>query len=166
MCTTAAGSEEPCHCVLRKVFRVCYRRFRDCAAAEYETRMSIEKGAQIERTVWGRKEQEYLADFCLTAKRVLSEEDHKIFRFRFLLGADYRLCCRRLNIDRGTFFRAIYRIERNLGRELSEMKPYPLYPLEDYFAGPRREHRATVVSIRPDDDRPKRPVPVPFRRAA
>ena len=47
----------------------------------------------------------------------------RIFRFHFLLGADWKLCCRRLNIDRGTFFHAVYRIEQKLGRAYREIRP-------------------------------------------
>src|SRR5260370_31942488 len=74
-----------------------------------------------------------MADFCLVSRCVLDEEDHRLFRFYFLLGADWQLCARRLKMDRGNFFHAIYRIERTLGRAFSEIQPYPLYPLDEYF---------------------------------
>lgn len=76
-----------------------------------------------------------MADFCLVSRRVLDDFDHKVFRYHFLLGADWRLCCRQLQIDRGTFFHTIYRIEQQLGRTFAELKPYPLYPLDEYFGG-------------------------------
>jgi hypothetical protein len=53
---------------------------------------------------WGRKDEEYIADFCLVARRTLSEEEHRLFRFHFLLGADWKLCSRKLGLDRGSFF--------------------------------------------------------------
>jgi hypothetical protein len=83
-----------------------------------------------------------MADFCLVAKRTLNSDEHRVFRFHFLLGADWKLCCRRLSMDRGTFFHSVYRIERKLGRTFAELKPYPLYPVADYFAGSvrRAEH--------------------------
>jgi hypothetical protein len=87
------------------------------------------------RISWGRKQEEYVADFCIVAKRVLSEEEHQIFRFHFLLGADWKLCCRRLKIDRGQFFHAVYRIEEKLGRTFREVRPYSLFPLDEYFGG-------------------------------
>src|SRR5688500_10897939 len=89
--------EVPCNCVLRTVFRICYRRFRECAASSADSsRISMEKGAAAERgSCWGRKEEEYVADFCNIARRHLSESDHRIFRFHFLLGADSKLCCRK-----------------------------------------------------------------------
>jgi len=41
--------------------------------------------------------------FIWSPKRVLEEDEFKIFRFHFLLGADWKLCCQRLNLDRGDF---------------------------------------------------------------
>jgi hypothetical protein len=76
-----------------------------------------------------------MADFCLVSRRVLDEFTYKVFRYHFLLGADWKLCCRQLQIDRGTFFHTIYRIEQQLGRTFAELKPYPLFPLDEYFGG-------------------------------
>lgn len=91
-------------------------------------------GGNERRAVWGRKDEEYVADFCLVSKRVLDEFEHKIFRLHFLLGADWRLCCRQLNLDRGLFFHSIYRIQQKLGRAFRELTPYSLFPLDEYFA--------------------------------
>jgi hypothetical protein len=76
-----------------------------------------------------------MADFYLLAKRNLDEENFKIFKFHFLLGADWRLCCRRLNMDRGNFFHAVYRIQQQMGRVFRETKPFALFPLDEYFGG-------------------------------
>ncbi len=87
---------------------------------------------------WGRKDEEYIADFCLIAKRILNEEEHRLFRFHFMLGADWKLCSRKLGLERGNFFHAVYRIEQKLGRVFRELEPYPLFPLDEYFNGPSR----------------------------
>jgi hypothetical protein len=84
-----------------------------------------------------------MADFSLIARRTLDEVEHRIFRFHHLLGADWRLCCRRLGMDRGTFFHAVYRLEQKLGAAFRETEPYPLYPLCEYFESTRKH-----VSIR------------------
>lgn len=131
------GKEAPCNCVFRAVFRACYRRFRECVAnGEHASTVSLEfcrgRGG---RRVYSRKREEYMADFCLVSRRVLAEPDYTVFRFHFLLGADWRLCCRRLNMDRGNFFHAVYRIEKQLGRCFAELKPYALYPVDEYFHG-------------------------------
>ncbi|MEP7353974.1 MAG: hypothetical protein ABI824_12145 [Acidobacteriota bacterium] len=87
---------------------------------------------------WGRKDEEYIADFTLVARRTLTEEEHRLFRYHFLLGADWKLCSRKLGMDRGNFFHAVYRIEQKLGKTFRELEPYPLFPLDDYFHGPSR----------------------------
>jgi hypothetical protein len=87
---------------------------------------------------WGRKDEEYIADFCLVARRTLDEFEYRLFRYHFLLGADWKLCTRNLKIDRGNFFHAVYRIEQKLGRMFRELEPYSLFPLDEYFSGPSR----------------------------
>jgi hypothetical protein len=87
-----------------------------------------------------------MADFCLVSRRALDDFEHRIFRFHFLLGADWKLCCRQLGIDRGTFFHAVYRIEQRLGRTFAELRPYPLFPLDEYFSGMvRRDDQPAAV---------------------
>ena len=128
-------TEAPCSCVLRTVFRACYNRFRECEAlGERTSAVSLEylPGA-LRLCAYSRKREEYMCDFDLVSRRALNEFEHRIFRYHFLLGADWKLCCTRLKMDRGTFFHALYRIEEKLGRIYAELKPYPLYPLEDYF---------------------------------
>lgn len=131
------GNEAPCNCVFRAVFRACFNRFRECSAlGEHPSSVSLEfcRGHDGRRT-YSRKAEEYLADFCLVSRRALDDFEHRIFRFHFLLGADWRLCCRQLRVDRGNFFHAIYRIEQRLGRKFAELEPYALYPLDEYFGG-------------------------------
>jgi hypothetical protein len=161
------GKESPCNCVYRKVFRTCYRRFLECAGKDEPSgRMSTERGiTRGHASGWGRKEEEYVADFCLIAKRLLTEEEHRVFRFHYLLGANYKLCCRQMKLDRGTFFHFVYRIQRKLGKAFQEMKPYPLYPLSNYFSGPSVVHSATIVAM----PEPRKPVKIDlsrFKRAA
>jgi hypothetical protein len=72
-----------------------------------------------------------------------------------LLGADWKLCSRKLGIDRGNFFHAVYRIEQKLGRVFRELEPYPLFPVDEYFNGPSKMGPARAVSIRRESSRPK-----------
>jgi len=127
----------PCNCVLRNIFRACYSRFRSCVEKERHmshARLEMVAGRD-RRQSWGRKDEEYIADFCLVSKRILDEYEYKIFRFHFLLGADWRLCCRQLKLERGVFFHIIYRIQQKLGRAFREIEPYSLFPLDEYFGG-------------------------------
>ena len=132
------NTSTPCNCSLRGIFRVCYNRFRQCVEELHRVapmRMKFDV-KRTPRTRWvGRKNEEFAADFCLISKRTLTEEEFRIFKYHFLLGADWRLCCRKLKIERGEFFHSVYRIEQKLGREFRELKPYPLFPIDEYFAG-------------------------------
>jgi hypothetical protein len=82
--------------------------------------------------------------------------ENKVFRFHFLLGADWRLCCRQLKMDRGSFFHTIYRIEQKLGRIFAELEPYPLYPLSEYFAGVIRKDARSSMTFGTDTGEERR----------
>ncbi len=131
------GKPSPCNCVLRAIFRSCMARFRHCANKEkYMSKISLEFVPGRERNLtWGRKDEEYMADFILVSRRNLDDFEYQVFKFHFLLGADWRLCCRRLNMDRGSFFHIVYRIQQKLGRVFRELEPYGLFPLDEYFHG-------------------------------
>ena len=102
-----------------------------------------------------------MADFCLVSRRNLDDFEYRVFRYHFLLGGDWQLCCRQMGIDRGTFFHAVYDIEQKLGQTFAELEPYPLYPVNEYFGGVIQ--RAPVVYQMPARRRkadPARPVPM------
>jgi hypothetical protein len=131
---------------MRTIFRACYRRFRECAIKEKSlTQVSLEySGGPARRNTWGRKDEEYMADFILVSKRTLTPEQYEIFKFHYLLGASNTMCCKRLNIDKGTFFHAIYRIEETLGRVFRELRPFALFPLDEYFKGAKPEDVSAI----------------------
>lgn len=131
------GVSTPCNCVFRAIFRACYARFRQCATKEkYISRASLESNPGRQRkSVWGMKNEEFMADFVLVSRRTLSESEYTLFKYHFLLGADWKLCCRKLNIDRGTFFHEVYRIQQKLGRTFRELEPHALFPVDEYFGG-------------------------------
>ena len=140
--------QSPCNCVFRSVFRVCLRRFRECAIAEsYTATVSWDYYSTGGRRIMSRKKEEYMADFCLIAQRTLSELENKVLRFYFLLGADWKMCARHLRMDRGNFFHLVYRVEEKLGRAYAETQPYALFPLDDYFGpGLRRAPTAAFIA--------------------
>lgn len=142
------GALAPCNCVLRAIFRACYSRFVRCVTQEkHLSKIGLEPHAGRQRpSTWGRKDEEYIADFCLVARRGLDDFEYKLFRYHFLLGADWKLCCRRLGIARGNFFHAVYRIEQKLGRIFRELQPYSLYPVDEYFHGSARPWPRTPVT--------------------
>jgi len=129
------GAFNPCNCVLRAIFHACLTRFRHCATQDkYMSKISLEFIPGRDRNLsWGRKDEEYMADFVLVSRRTLSESEYQVFRFHYLLGADWRFCCRRLKMDRGNHFHAVYRVQQKLGRIFRELEPYSLFPLDEYF---------------------------------
>jgi len=142
------GATHPCNCVLRAIFRACFERFRYCVTREkYMSKVTLDPlPGKDRRGAWGRKSEEFAADFCLVSKRTLSESEYLIFRYHFLLGADWKMCCRKLRMDRGNFFHAVYRIEQKLGRIFREIEPYALFPVDDYFHGPLKGASSCLAS--------------------
>src|SRR5207244_8303672 len=113
----------------------CYVRFRECVTMEkHLSTVSLDwsSGTRGKR-FYGRKVEEYAADFCAVSRRTLDEQQYRLFRYHYLLGADWKLCCRVLDIDKGDFFHRVYRIEEILGRTFRELRPYALFPLYEYF---------------------------------
>jgi hypothetical protein len=165
------GSLKPCNCVLRKIFVSCYQRFRNCVINSGKisvARLEHVTGGRESRQAWGMKSEEYMADFYLVTRRALDDFEWQLFRFHFLLGADWKLCCRRLNLDRGRFFHAIYRIEQKLGKAYRELQPYPLFPLDEYFGGAVEAYRSEnrkVVEIK-FGPRGGLPLRAPLRKVA
>jgi hypothetical protein len=151
------GASTACNCVFRAIFRACYARFRQCAAKEkYISRVSLEANPGRQRkSVWGMKNEEFIADFCLIARRTLSDEQYRLFKFHYLLGADWKLCCRKLLFDRGEFFHEAYRIEQILGRAFRETEPYSLFPLDEYFNGSAKGNKDPGRFPVSADERPK-----------
>jgi hypothetical protein len=156
-CTQCHGSglhltrkgTSPCNCVLRAIFRICLDRFLRCVTQErHLSRVSVEPHLGRSRpSAWGRKDEEYIADFSLVSQRTLDEFENRLFRYHFLLGADWKLCARKLGIDRGNFFHAVYRIEQKLGRMFRELEPYALFPLDEYFHGTSRMGPARALAV-------------------
>ena len=141
--------ESPCNCIFRGIFRACYARFReyDIEGAQCGS-VSLEKAhGPTGYRLYSRKREEFMADFCLTAQRELTEEEYRVFRYFFLLRADSRLCSRYIGCDRGNWYHAIYRIEVKLGRLFAEMRPYPLYPVDEYMGG---AVRSAIVQPNPE----------------
>ena len=145
---TKKGATSPCNCVLRAIFRICWDRFTRCVTQErHLSHVSVEPHAGRSRpSTWGRKDEEYIADFCLVARRSLDDFENRLFRYHFVLGADWRLCTRRLGMDRGNFFHAVYRIEQKLGRVFREIEPYSLIPAGRILLRSFPQRRTTYIA--------------------
>jgi hypothetical protein len=151
--------ELPCNCVLRAIFRACYNRFRDCVANGAQTStVSLEFcPGKDGRRFYSRKKEEFAADFYLLSRRSLDEADFRVFWQHFMMGDDWRGCCRTLGLDRGNFFHSVYRIEQQLGRVFAETEPYGLYPLDEYFGGVIRRRLPQLPDVPRRSLSPKAP---------
>jgi hypothetical protein len=147
--TTTTG---PCRCVLRGVFRVCYREYErlnsapPLAVVKYE-RIELSKSGRTSYC-FSRPNEEFCADFELTARRTLDKLHFQIFQLWFLLGADWKVCSARTKLNRGRIFHAVYRIEETLGRAFAETRPYRLYPVDEYMAGRTYNTTAPLSVVR------------------
>lgn len=126
-----------CNCVLRAVFRQCLYAWQEFKAQEsYRPAVLDVRSGKPRRWLWGRKDIEYVADFELVGRRSLYGVDKQIFELHFLGGLMWYQCIPRLEVwlTRGNFFHAVYRVEQKLGRVFCELRPYPLYPIDEYFS--------------------------------
>jgi hypothetical protein len=155
------GRTHPCNCVLRAIFRACFNRYRDITDKEkYMSRVTLDPlPGREKRGCWGRKDEEYSADFCLISKRTLTEQEYQIFCHHFLMEKDWKACCYKLGLDRGNFFYAVYRIEQKLGRIFRELEPYGIFPVIDYFHGPSKYYREPTGPREPFRNNYKRVLP-------
>ncbi len=129
----------PCSCIFRGVFRACYRKFRACAAADASVRaVTFQESRQgVDRhLVWFRRNEDYCADFASTGRRVLEPRAYRVFRCFHLLGGTAKLVAERLGISRAEVWRIVEEIEFLVGREVSRMRPYSLYPPREYMRAP------------------------------
>lgn len=136
-----SGQTSPCNCVFRSIFRACYEKFTEIVLEGSHVAVvswTQQPNASKQKT-YGFKGEEFCADFCTVARRALTEDEHRLFRFHYLLGAGCKICCTKLKMERGYFFHECYRIEQILGRVFRELTPYALFPLDEYFASFRGE---------------------------
>jgi hypothetical protein len=137
-CGLGLRGSAPCLCVTREIFRLCFRRFRELRLSTAISRATLDRNARTNHSPgWGRKNEEYSADFLLLARRTLSSARYEIFRLHFLLAVDIDSCCRRLKMERYDFLHQVYRIQSALGRAAVELEPYALFPVDEYFSGSR-----------------------------
>lgn len=174
-CRTCFGSgmagrlwTDPCHCVLRAVFRACLREAARRSARRNGSfaRVSLDPDAtRSRRTIYALRDQDFVADFSLAARRALGPEskEYLIFKLHFLQGKDWKECSAASGLDRGEHFHAIYRIEARLGRAFAELRPYRLWPVDEYFSRVEGERRTPAELLK---RRVPAALPYPLRLAA
>jgi predicted DNA-binding protein (UPF0251 family) len=126
--------------VLRAVFRICWRSWREqmenqdaLRTSSAFTKLGPGSGCRT-RLSWSRPSEEYLADFQSIARRALSSAEQRLFRMHVLEGAEWPQCAPRLGLSRGNFYHSVYRIQEKLGRAFMETQPYGIFPPAAYFA--------------------------------
>lgn len=141
MCQPLHRPAKPCNCALRAVFRACYAQFKQCVYMPTMASSHINPNGHPRTSRYGKtygfRREEFAADFVLVARRALGAVRNslswQLFKYHFLLGADWKLCCRKLGMDRGEFFHEVYRVQQKVGRALVEVQPYALFPPDEYF---------------------------------
>ncbi len=135
--TPTRGETKPCGCVFREIFRACHGRYRHCiekSGLTSQVAFEITTGSSGYR-FYGRRNEEFIADFEITSRRSLSEEEFGVFHFHHQLGADWKQTSTKLGMSKGNFFHLKYQIEEKLGRVYRELQPHCLFPLDQYFGG-------------------------------
>jgi hypothetical protein len=138
------GGLRPCKCVLRAVFRRCYHWWYSGKTMCMRTNWRMRGPRQGSRLGWSVPGIEFSVDFervawlALRKRRPSYPHIAELFRLHYLEGWDWRQCCLRLRMSKGDFFHAAYIAEEAVGRACRELRPYSLYPVEDYMY-PRRE---------------------------
>lgn len=127
-----------CHCVTRAIFHQLMAEWHKIKNAEHLAQFRVEQigqrgGKTVRRGGWSMKRPEFVADLEILAKRVLAPTDFRVWRLYHCYGAQYREACALLDMDKGTFFHAVYRVENQVGRAAREVRPYALFPIADYY---------------------------------
>jgi len=149
--TPVKGETKVCGCVFRAIFRACFVRYWHCvekAGVTSNLTLDHAEGPTGHR-LWGRRNEEYIADFELVCRRTLNHDEHEVFKWHFLQGADWKFCIEKLGIDKGTFFHRVYSVQEKLGRVFRELRPYALFPLDEYFSGIKLS-KVAVLRPRPN----------------
>lgn len=139
-----ANDAEICHCVFRRIFETCHRR--------YEQTASMATGVLVTGITCSRPAEEYAADFVLVGRRALQQRPLllAVFNLYIVDGLPTQMCLRKLKIAQNVFFRRVFQIKQELGRAFREVRPYPLYPINEYNGSPSLY--STLNFDRVDDD--------------
>lgn len=140
---------QPCPCVLRAIFRECLRKYNSIGVVQNCSRtapsLSHVNAGNRHALVFGRRAEEYRADFYLAAKRSLAADEWNLFKVCILGGNAWRHCCEVLKLAKGEFFHKLYRIQARLGRVLAELKPCAVHPINEYYSRPGKGCEVIVI---------------------
>jgi len=161
-CTTCNGSGlvkgEQCGCVYRGIARRVLWR-----VAELEISVGLIHPVSMDPTQVPRSQRipslrivEFIADVDNVARRILTDPvDLRIYRHHFRERHQWRWCCQQCHISRASFFYRSYIVLAKLGETFLCLKPYPLFPTDQYF-----ETKLQRVQPFPAFQTPRRYVPL------
>lgn len=125
---------KPCECVLRRIFDLCTTFY-------FQAEVILEGHINTTRIPhapeWGPDQRlqqlaDYRADYLAVTRRALRcPELRSIWHRYFLLSTPWQAFNRGKDV-----FHDIYKIKRIAGRAYAELKPFALYPVEDYLTVP------------------------------
>lgn len=135
--TEKLGEARPCGCVFRRIFRACLERYQTCASNAQRIKPVTHEYFSGTRGLrsFGRRNEEFIADFEAISRRTLDAEEMDLLRLYFFQGHGWKTCADRLKSNRGAIFHMVYSIEEKLGRAFRETEPYSIFPIDEYFSG-------------------------------
>jgi hypothetical protein len=158
--TDKLGVARPCSCVFRAIFRACLNRYQRCQSSAERIKPVTHEyfGATQGLRSYGRRNEEYIADFEAISRRILDAEEMEVLRLYFFQSKDWKFCAEKLNSNRGNIFHMVYCIEEKLGRAFRETEPYGLFPVDEYFSG-AIYRRVSPTELTPGLTRKSAPAP-------
>ena len=125
-----------CDCVWRAIFCRALSSYRRLDSSLHPVRRVTKRGV-----AYSFPAQEYRADFELICLKLFTKNSMRwhVVRLHFLNQVPCKPCIAALEstlkrrVDRGEFFHEVYRAEAKCGRALFQVRPYPLYPIDEYF---------------------------------
>lgn len=135
--TEKMGQARPCGCVFRRIFRACLERYQTCRSNAQRIKPVTHEyyGGTRGLRSFGRRNEEFIADFEAISRRTLDAEEMDLLRLYFFQGHDWKVCADKLKSNRGAIFHMVYSIEEKLGRAFRETEPYSIFPIDQYFSG-------------------------------
>jgi hypothetical protein len=133
----------PCRCVLRRIFVICHNRYQLIGSEQMAEgtsshfMMTGNPRAIGKRRArgWSRPKEEFRADFVCIARRALTADEFHLFVEHFLELRAWPVCATRLQMTRGNFYHAVYRVQAKVGEAFAATEPFALFPLDEYLGG-------------------------------
>jgi hypothetical protein len=125
-----------CDCVWRTIFCRALSSYWRLDTSLHPIRKVTKRGVS-----YSFPSQEYRADFELICLKLFTKNSMRwhVVRLHFLSQVQWKPCVAALEstlkrrVSRGEFFHEVYLIEAKCGRALLQVRPYPLYPIDEYF---------------------------------